>query len=185
MTSTENTATTPRDNGLTVIEKRADDAATIDDLASLIDGIAVMNGYLLAMLRAATQRVVYPSENAVLADVDKLLAHDVVSRPGCTDHRLNALLAAHELLSGTGRTLLVIAEQLRGLAPGEETAAAAQRAALPSWCGGCGLDSATIAGTETPAASLNPRFRLVDSQPCRTCHPAHFRQDQESERSAS
>lgn len=114
MTSNRNTVE-HHGNGLSLIQKSADKAETLDDLANLIDDIAVMNGYLLAMLRAATQRVLYQDESAVLAAVDERLADDV-SRSGRAEHGLNALLAAHELLSGTGRPLFVAAEQVRNSA---------------------------------------------------------------------
>ncbi|WP_154677026.1 hypothetical protein [Parafrankia discariae] len=43
----------------------------------------------------------------------------------------------------------------------------AQRASaapsLPAWCGKCGDDN--------PAARTNPRWRVLDGQPCPTCHP--------------
>lgn len=45
-------------------------------------------------------------------------------------------------------------------------------AVLPCWCGKCGLDSATITGSETPAAKFNHRFRLLDGDPCPACHPS-------------
>ncbi|MEX5636987.1 hypothetical protein [Parafrankia sp. FMc2] len=34
---------------------------------------------------------------------------------------------------------------------------------LPAWCGKCGDDN--------PAARTNPRWRVLDGQPCPTCHP--------------
>lgn len=34
---------------------------------------------------------------------------------------------------------------------------------LPAWCGKCGDDN--------PAAHTNPRWRVLDGQPCPTCHP--------------
>lgn len=103
--------------------------------------------------------------------------YDVVARTGARD-----VVAAH-LVGSEAERADGHDDFWRVLGPGEpdptaeevaaKMARRAERAALPLWCGKCGLDLATIADTQTPAARINPRFRFLDGQRCPACHPDH------------